>query len=164
MPSPPFLARRIKQSNQPEQNQIRREIRRTETPGLDRRLLQPCQAQHAFTLRGESIRHPKPIFMPDRRGLFVAGLLSVAMLQDDFRGALDQEHLLPGSIRVQGGHELVFRFERDGVRPRKRRLFDLSFQPDLGGEPAEVLLMVAGRRAKSLRVSAPAQPHSVAMP
>ena len=44
---------------------------------------------------------------------------------------------LPSAPPVQRGHELVLRFERDGVRPRKRRLFRLPFQPDLGGEGIE---------------------------
>ena len=73
----------------------------------------------------------------DRRRLSALGLLPIAMLEDDFRSALYQEHLLAGSVLVQRGHELVFRFERDGVGPRKRRLFGLPFQPDLGGERIE---------------------------
>ncbi len=65
------------------------------------------------------------------------GLLSIAVLEDDFRRALDEQELLAVGRLVQRRHELVLRFERDGVDPRRRGLLGLPVQAELGRERIE---------------------------
>jgi hypothetical protein len=51
-----FSARRIQQPDQTEQNQVLREIGRTEIPRLDARIFYPRQGKYALTLRRKPVR------------------------------------------------------------------------------------------------------------
>ena len=108
-----------------------------ETAGLDARILEPRQPQHALALAGELVRRLHEMVAIERRWLSVRGLLPVAVLEDDLRRALDEQDLLAVGRLVQRRHELVLRFERDGVDPRVRGLLGLPVHPELGRERIE---------------------------
>ena len=118
-----FLARRIEKADQAEQDQVLRQIPRPEVPRRDGGILLPRQRQHALPLSGKLVRSHEEMVAIDRGGPSVPGLLPIAMIQDDFRGALDEENLPAAGCGVQGGHEFVFRFERDRVDPGVGGLF-----------------------------------------
>ena len=89
-----FLARRIEQADQAEQHQVLRQVGRAEAARLQPRVLEPGEAEHALALARELVRDLLEVLAVDRRGLAVRDLLAVAMLQDDLRRALDEQHLL----------------------------------------------------------------------
>jgi hypothetical protein len=136
-PSPVIVARRVQETDQTEQYKIVRQVRRTEVPRLDARILQPGQSQHALPLCCESVRILHEAVPVDGRDFSALRLLSVAMIENDLRSSFDQEHLLACGILVQRGHEFVFRLERDGVDTGIRGPLDLPFQPDLSAERIE---------------------------
>src|SRR5262245_56916872 len=70
----------------------------------------------------------------DRGMPSVASLLTVTVLEDDLRGALNEENLSAARRGVQGGHEFVFRFKRDGVDPGVRGLFGRALHAHLAGK------------------------------
>ncbi len=73
----------------------------------------------------------------DRRRLSIRRLLTVAVVEDDFRCAFDQQNLFAVGRLVQRRHELVLRLERNGVDPRVSGLLGLPIHPELGRERIE---------------------------
>ena len=129
--------RRIEQPDQAEQNQVLREIRRAEVAGVDARILEPRQGQHALALRRQLVRRLLEMVAVDRRRLPAAGRLPIAMLEDHLGRPLDQQKLLAGGVFVQCRHEPVFRFERDRVDPGIGGLLGLPFETELVAERVE---------------------------
>src|SRR5262249_45542579 len=76
-------------------------------------ILEPGERQHALALAGELIGGAHKVCPIDRLRLTAGGLLSVAMLEDDFGRALHEEEFLAVRGFVQRRHELVLRLERD---------------------------------------------------
>src|SRR5262249_34679201 len=73
----------------------------------------------------------------DRLRLSSSGLLSVAVLKNDFGRALDEDDLLAIRGLVERRHELVLRLERDGVDARRSCLLGLPIHAELGRERIE---------------------------
>src|SRR5215467_390358 len=67
----------------------------------------------------------------ERYHLAAGGLLTIAVLENDFRGALDQKSFLARSGLVERCHEFVFRFEWDGIDPWPHRLLGSSIHAEL---------------------------------
>ena len=142
----------IQEPDQTEQHQVLRQVRRTKSPRLDAWVLQPCEAQHALPLRCEPVRCLHEMVARDRHGLSAPGLLPIAMVEDDFRGTLDQQHLLASSVPVQRRHEFVFRFKGDDVDPGDEGLLAVDQQLDVvaarerhAGEPAHGVVYTRSR-------------------
>jgi len=55
----------------------------------------------------------------ERSRLSIGGLLAIALFKDDFRRALDEQHLPAVYSLLQRRHELVLGFERNGVDTRR---------------------------------------------
>ena len=121
-----FLARRVEQPDQTEQHQVLRQVLRTEAPRRDARILEPCEGQHPLPVPREPVRRLHPMIAIDRRMLSALGLLPVAVIEDDLGRSLGEQHLGAARRAVQGRHEFVFRFERDDVDTRGRRLARLA--------------------------------------
>src|SRR6185312_3277895 len=132
-----LLARRVEQADQAEKDQISRQVAGSEAAGLEAGILVPSERQYALALSGEPIGGAHKVCPIDRLALTARGLLSVAMLEDDFGRALDEEKFLAVRGVVQCGHELVFRLERNGVDARETRQLGLPFHPELGRERIE---------------------------
>ncbi len=64
-------------------------------------------------------------------------LLAIAVLEDDLGRAFDEKELLALRRLVERRHELVLRFERDGVDPRRRGKLGLAVHAELGRERIE---------------------------
>ena len=127
-----FLPRRIEQADQAEEDEILRQICRTEGPGFDTRILEPREPEHTLALTGELVRDLRESLAVERCGLAVSGLLPVAILEDDLGRALDQQYLFAVGALVEGRHELVLRLERDGIDSGIRLLLGLPVHPELG--------------------------------
>ena len=132
-----LLARRVEQADQAQENEISRQVAGSEAARLDAGTLEPSEPKHALALSGELIGGAHKVCPIDRLALTAGGLLSVAMLKDDFGRALDEEEFLAVRGLVQCGHELVLRLERDGVDARETRHFRSPFHPELGRERIE---------------------------
>ena len=129
--------RRIEQPDQAEQHQVLRQIRRTEVAGVDARIFEPRQGQHALALRRQRVRRPLEMAAVERHSLPASCRLPIAMFEDDLRRTLDQQKLIAGGVFMQGRHEAVFRLERDRVDPRIGGLLGLPFETELVGERIE---------------------------
>src|SRR5262249_51201739 len=86
-----LLARRVGHADQAEEDEISRQVAGSEAARLDAGILGPSERQHALALSGEPIGGAHKVCPIDRFALTVGGLLSVAMLEDDFGRALDEE-------------------------------------------------------------------------
>src|SRR5262249_57465975 len=89
-----LLARRVEQADQAEEDEISRQVGGTEAARLQAGTLEPSERQHALALAGELIGGAHKVCPIDRLRLTAGGLLSVAMLEDDFRRALPQHQFL----------------------------------------------------------------------
>ncbi len=132
-----FLAGRVEQTDQAKQDEILREVGGAEAARLEAGTLQPRQREHTFALARELVRDLRKSLAIERRAFPVAHLLPIAMIEDDLGCAFDQETLLSLGILVERRHELVLRFEWDGVNARVRRLFRPPVHPEFGGEGVE---------------------------
>jgi hypothetical protein len=63
-------------------------------------------------LSGEAVRRLPEVLAIDRHLLTIRSLLTVAMVQDDFRCPFDQQELFAVGCFVQRRHELVLGLER----------------------------------------------------
>src|SRR5262245_62334836 len=86
-----LLARRVEQADQAEEDEISRQVAGSEAARLEAGILEPSERQHALALSGELIGSAHKLCPIDRLPLVAGGLLSVAMLKDDFGRALDEE-------------------------------------------------------------------------
>src|SRR5262249_2264724 len=77
--------------------------------------LEPGEPQHALALAGELIGGGHKACAIDRLHLAAGGLLSVAVLKDDFGRALDEDDLLAIHALMERRHELALRLVRDGA-------------------------------------------------
>src|SRR5271169_6640829 len=59
------------------------------------------------------------------------------MIENNLGSTLDQQHLWAAGRLVERRHELVLRFERNGVYPRVSALFILPVHPDLSRKRIE---------------------------
>src|SRR5262245_899621 len=72
-----------------------------------------------------------------RRVLSICGLLMGTSIKYDLRRALYENELLASVVLVQRGHELVLRFEWNGVDPGICGLLGLPVHTELGREWVE---------------------------
>jgi hypothetical protein len=114
-----LLARRVHEAHEAEEHERLRQVLRAEAAARrEAGVRQPRQPQHALALRGHPVALPGKA-LPVERCRARCRLLAVAVLQDDFRGALDQQHLAVRGA-VQRRHELVLGLEGNRVDPRRR--------------------------------------------
>ena len=64
----------------------------------------------------------------ERRGLAAGDLLAITVLEDHLGRALDEQHLPTIRELVERRHELVLRFEGNGVDARGGRLLGLPIE------------------------------------
>src|SRR5262249_32067252 len=102
-----LLARRIEQADQAEQNERLGQVGRTETAGLDVWILQPCHRQHALALGSEPVRGLHEMRAIERLCLAAGSLLAIAVLENNLRGAIAEQNLLPRGRLVERRHEIV---------------------------------------------------------
>ena len=132
-----LLARWVEQADEAEQDQIFRQVGRTEAARFNGGTLEPRERQHALSLAGELVGGAHEVRAIDRPRLAAGGLLSIAVIEDHFGRALDEEKLLAVGGLVERRHELVLRLERDGVDPRRCCLLGLPVHAKLGPERIE---------------------------
>ena len=89
--------------------------------------------EHTFTLGGEPVGFLRKALAVERRRLPLGGLLEIAVLENYFRSAFDEQHL-PAIGLVQRRHELVLRLEGYGVDTRERGLLSLPVHTELDRE------------------------------
>ncbi len=131
-----FLARRIEEADKAEQNEILRQIGRTEASRLDAGIGQPRQRQHALALAREHVGRLLEIGAIERL-LARSVLLPIAMVEDRLGRALDEQDFAALRGSMQSRHEPVFGFKRDDVDARVDRLLLLPLGPQFRGERIE---------------------------
>src|SRR5262249_56247285 len=88
-----FLARRVEQPDQAEQNQILWQVGGRETAAPYPWTVKPSQSEHAFALSGELVRRFQEMFAGERHVLPADRLLPITVIEDDLARALDPYHL-----------------------------------------------------------------------
>ena len=63
--------------------------------------------------------------------------MPITVIENNLGSTLDQQRLLAADRLVERRHELVLRFERNGVHPRVSVLFSLPVHPELGRKRIE---------------------------
>jgi hypothetical protein len=76
------------------------------TPCIDVRILQPCQRQYALALGGELIRGFHEMSAVERSHLAVHGLLTIAVIENDFRSAFNEQNLFASCRLVERRQDL----------------------------------------------------------
>src|SRR5262249_60482919 len=79
-----LFARWVEQADEPEQDQVFRQVGRSEAARSNAGTLEPREPQHALALAGELVGGGHEVCAIDRLRLSSSGLLSVAVLNDDF--------------------------------------------------------------------------------
>ena len=130
-----LFAWRIHQAYETEQDEMFRQVFGLESARRQARIGQPGQTQHALALRGEAVAFAGEAVAIERRRA-VRALLPVAMLNDHFGRALDQQHL-PVRRAVQRRHELVLGLEGNGVDARRGGGLNGALHAELGREGVE---------------------------
>jgi hypothetical protein len=88
-------------------------------------------------LAGEFVRGLHEMVARERHLFSGDGLLAVTVIEDNLRSTLDQQYLRAAGRLVERRHELVLRFERNGVNPRVSVLFSLPIHPELSRKRIE---------------------------
>jgi hypothetical protein len=132
-----FLARRIEEADQAKQDEVVRQVGGSEAARLAGRALAPRESQNALALAGQLVGSSHEVRAIERCRLAGRRLLAVAVLEDDLGRTLDQEKLLTLRRLVERRHELVLRFERDGIDPRRCGELGLAAEAELGRERVE---------------------------
>jgi hypothetical protein len=129
-----LLARRVEQAEQAEQDEVSRQVSGSEATRLHAGILKPRERQHALSLAGELVGCTHEVLAIEGLRLAASGLLSIAVIEDDFGRALDEEKLLAVGGLVERRHELVLGLERDRVDARRRSLLGLPVHAELACE------------------------------
>src|SRR5208337_3732104 len=86
-----LLAGRVHEADEAEQDQVFRQVFRLEPIRREAWLRQPGETEHALALRGEPVAFPSEAIAIERSRT-VRRLLAVAMVDDYFRRALDEQN------------------------------------------------------------------------
>src|SRR5262245_45663916 len=109
-----LLARRVEQADQAKEDEISRQVGGSEAARLQAGILEPSERQHALALAGELVGGAHKVCPIDRLRLTAGGLLSVAMLKDDFGRALHEEEFIAVGGLVERRHGRDRRLQRSG--------------------------------------------------